>query len=300
VTNGREVDLDLLADYIGGALDGTSEAAAVERLIADDPAWSRAYAETSDAMAAVSIDLGALRDNQDRMPAEVLGRLEAALTPVLPEEGGKVIELAPRRRWARHFAPVAVAAGVLVCVGLGVAVLRPGSDHRDNATSFSGGRGDSGAAPAAAPVSPELSAGEPAQKAAPKGEAGSPGAFAHDSITGTPPVLATGTDYTADTLTRLTDTARAAQAVPPATPSGSTAVPQQLRRLTDPAALTACLDEIRGAYGQPAAAVRLVDLARFDGSAAVVVLLPDRVWVSGPDCGRAGPDTRDSTPTQGR
>jgi hypothetical protein len=299
VTNGREVDLDLLADYIGGALDGTPEAATVERLIADDPAWSRAYAETSAAMEAVRVDLGAMGADRDQMPAEVLGRLEAALTPVLPEESGKVVQLASRRRWARRFAPVAVAASVLVCVGLGATVLRPDSGRQDSGTSLNSGAGDA-AAPAAAPVSPWLSAGERAPKVA-QGEAGSQGAFKQEDAGAGPPTVATGSDYTRDTLPQLTDKARTgAHVAPPGAPNEGAGVPQQLRRLTDPIALSACLTAIKGAYGQPTAAVRLVDFARFEGSPAVVVLLPDSVWVSGPDCGLTGPDTRYSTRTQGR
>ncbi|WP_373688915.1 hypothetical protein [Verrucosispora sioxanthis] len=34
-----EVDHDLLADYLGGALDGTPEHAEIARRVAQDPAW---------------------------------------------------------------------------------------------------------------------------------------------------------------------------------------------------------------------------------------------------------------------
>ena len=38
------VDIDLLADYIGGALTGTPEESAVAARIAGDPDWQAAYA----------------------------------------------------------------------------------------------------------------------------------------------------------------------------------------------------------------------------------------------------------------
>ena len=41
------VDIDLLADYIGGALAGTPDESAVAALVADDPAWREAYVPTS-------------------------------------------------------------------------------------------------------------------------------------------------------------------------------------------------------------------------------------------------------------
>jgi hypothetical protein len=292
VTNGREVDLDLLADYIGGALDGTPEAAAVERLIADDPAWIRAYAQTSAAMEAVRVDLSTLGAEWDQMPAEVLGRLEAALAPVLPEESGKVVRLAERRRWVRRLVPVAVAAGVLACVGLGVTVLRPGSSSQNDATTSAAGRAaDTGAAPGAG----TLSAGGNAPKVAP-GDAQTPERAVQKDASAAPPIVATGTDYTRQTVARIADEARTS-----ARAQGySGAVPPELSRLADPAALAACLFSIKEAYAQPGASVRLVDLARFEGSPAVVVLLPDSVWVSGPACGQAGPDTRYSTRTQSR
>jgi hypothetical protein len=290
VTNGPEVDLDLLADYIGGALDGTPEAATVERLIADDPAWIRAYAQTSAALEAVRVDLSTLGAERDEMPAEVLGRLEAALTPVLPEEGGTVVQLAARRRWARRLVPVAVAASVLVCVGLGATMLRQGSGSNDATTSAAGGAGDSGAAPTAG----VMSAGEGAPKLAPD-DARAPQLSAPKETAAAPPIVATGADYTRQTVAQLTSGSRTG-----VRQDNSDAVPPQLTRLTDPAALSACLNAIKRAYAQPDASVRLVDLARFEGSPAVIVLLPDTVWVSGPACGQAGADTRYSTRNQGR
>jgi hypothetical protein len=305
VTNGREVDLDLLADYIGGALDGTPEAATVERLVAEDPVWTQAYADTSAAVEAVRADLSTLAADRDQMPAEVLGRLEAALTPVPPEEGATVGQLAARRRWMRRLVPVAAAATVLAFVGVGAAVLRPDSGAQDTATSSGGQAADRGAAPAAGGAG--LSAREGAPQ--PLGGAGSPGTFGQDSpksfgqgndATATPPILATGTDYTRDTVARLAGPRTALGPRPTGGPGESGAEPSQLRRFTEPDELSACLAAISSALGQPSASVRLVDLAQFEGSPAIVVVIADSVWVSGPDCGQTGPDTRYSTRTLGR
>lgn len=295
----HEVDLDLLADYIGGALDGTPQQAAVERLIADDPAWARAYAETSAAMDAVRADLNALGADRDRMPADVVDRLAAALTPVPHDEGARVVPLAARRqRWVRRLAPVAVAASLLISVGVGAAVLRPDGTREDAGNAgFTSGSGEvvENRAPAmGAPGAADAEGGKPGTRSG----AGSPGAFSERDAAAAPPIIATGTDYTRGTLSQLTSAvtnARAKAAAPPGASGASTKVPQQLHRLTDPAALSACLAAITGTRATRAGSVQLVDLARFEGSPAVVVLLDDAVWVSGPACGLPGPDTRFST-----
>ena len=71
-----EVDIDLLADYIGGALAGTPDESAVAALIADDPAWRTTYASLRDGMTIVEAALGDL--GPEPMPADVAARLEAA------------------------------------------------------------------------------------------------------------------------------------------------------------------------------------------------------------------------------
>ncbi|MBM0240402.1 hypothetical protein JNW88_30960 [Micromonospora sp. ATA32] len=50
----RGVDHDLLADYLGGALDGTPEQTAVARLIDEDPTWAGAHAALAPAVAQVA------------------------------------------------------------------------------------------------------------------------------------------------------------------------------------------------------------------------------------------------------
>jgi hypothetical protein len=72
------VDIDLLADYIGGALTGTPEESAVAAWLADDPAWQTAYASLSEGMVFVSAELR--RFEPEPMPADLAARLDATLT----------------------------------------------------------------------------------------------------------------------------------------------------------------------------------------------------------------------------
>lgn len=73
------VDIDLLADYVGGALDGTPDEAVVVALIVEDPSWRDAYALLSGGVATVGAQLRALDSVPEPMPADVVARLDAAL-----------------------------------------------------------------------------------------------------------------------------------------------------------------------------------------------------------------------------
>ncbi|MBE1486100.1 hypothetical protein [Plantactinospora soyae] len=92
----REVDPDLLADYVGGALDGTPEEAELAWLIDEDPIWAEAYASLSAGIDAVRLDLGAWATEPISMPSAVTERLAAVITraslptetrPAAPETG---------------------------------------------------------------------------------------------------------------------------------------------------------------------------------------------------------------------
>jgi hypothetical protein len=72
------VDIDLLADYIGGVLTGTPEESAVAARIADDPAWQAAYESFGDGMSFVSAELGRL--GPEPMPADLADRFDRLLT----------------------------------------------------------------------------------------------------------------------------------------------------------------------------------------------------------------------------
>ena len=74
-----EVDLDLLADFLGGALEGTSDETAVARLIADDPAWARAHAALAPAVARTQASLASWGKQPEPMPSDVADRLSTAL-----------------------------------------------------------------------------------------------------------------------------------------------------------------------------------------------------------------------------
>jgi hypothetical protein len=74
-----DVDLDRLADFLGGALDGTPDEALVRHLVASDPAWARAAESLTGAQAAVTRDLRGLAAAEPRMPADVTDRIMAAL-----------------------------------------------------------------------------------------------------------------------------------------------------------------------------------------------------------------------------
>ncbi|MER7333338.1 MULTISPECIES: hypothetical protein [unclassified Micromonospora] len=83
-----EVDHDLLADYVGGALDGTPDEARVARLVEEDAAWAEAYALLAPALAGVRADLAAWAGPAPEMPTDVTDRLVAALaTAPAPDSG---------------------------------------------------------------------------------------------------------------------------------------------------------------------------------------------------------------------
>ncbi|MEU4677203.1 hypothetical protein [Micromonospora sp. NPDC023737] len=83
----REVDHDLLADYLGGALDGTPEQAVVARLVAEDAAWAEAYAQLAPAVAAVEGDLARWGEPVADMPLDVAERITSALAALPPLTG---------------------------------------------------------------------------------------------------------------------------------------------------------------------------------------------------------------------
>ncbi|MEU1884176.1 hypothetical protein ABZ491_01660 [Micromonospora rifamycinica] len=78
------VDHDLLADYVGGALDGTPEQLVVARLVAEDPAWAQAHAVLAPAVARVHDDLTGWGATLPEMPPVVVERLTAALAGAGP------------------------------------------------------------------------------------------------------------------------------------------------------------------------------------------------------------------------
>jgi hypothetical protein len=308
------VDIDLLADYIGGVLAGTPEESAVAARIAADPGWQAAYVSLEEGMSLVSAELGRLAP--EPMPAELADRLDtmliAAGRPVgeadaiadadstapdlaqLPvahlhlvrgegaggdgAQGVRETQPAPRRgrrlRWA---APIAVAAGLIAFVGFGLDYLAGRDTHSastDSAGSGTAVRGD-----------------------APK--------FA---TSGAQTTLASGINYTHDTLSIAPVQPMSGTLTSPDTPGRKTApemaagVESALQRLTAPDAIADCLAAIEEANGGGALSTESIDYARFAGAPAVIVRFTSSnghwAWASGADCGTtaSGAATLDKVP----
>ncbi|MFC5005342.1 hypothetical protein ACFPIJ_46870 [Dactylosporangium cerinum] len=289
MTTFSDADFDLLADFVGGALDGTPEADDVRRLVSTDEAWAEAYGALVTAEVAVRDRLTALGAEPLPVPADVAHRLNAALQDavVAPQPGAAVLDLARarearrqrRQRWAIS---LTTAAAVLICGGFGISLVVNGDNAKqDTVTSSADGGGKNEAAPQSAPT--------PAS-------GGTRSSMRSDAA-----LVASGQDYGPGTVGQL------AKASPPAAAmagegSGNADtsksakpedVPVELRRLRDPVARAACLNAVVGEYGGQ---VTLVDYARFEGQPALVVIVDGTrlgagkrlVIAVGPDCGIGG------------
>ncbi|RQX00724.1 hypothetical protein [Micromonospora inaquosa] len=318
----REVDADLLADYLGGALDGTPQQNEVAQLVAKDPSWAEAYALLAPAVAEVRTDLTRWAEPSPEMPSAITDRLLAALasarptndtsteeapsgdpvTPlVVPAQGGagrrppaptpvgRRVSSSPGRRqrgWARRGAPVAAAAIAVIAVALGL-----------NQFSMRASDDSSGTTALNRPAS------------APEGVAGS------GTVRTTGPALHSGTNYTPQTLgDAYGPNAPAASRATGNTPGGQPQVDaegdrrpspdgsDQLARLTDEVALTSCLAGVAAEHGSAPLVVEVIDYARFQGDQALIIHFTDATgarwaWVSGPECGvpGSGSDSRYSS-----
>jgi len=285
VTGARfsEVDLDLLADYLVGELDEDARER-VAGLIGTDPTWAEAYQQLGAADEAVAADLRALAATPERMPADVVARVNDALRDA---SLGTVISLEDqrRRRQRRYRVLSAAAACVLVAFG-GAVVVNLSERSLTSPASTSGGGG---------------SAEKDGGLLATGGDSGAEAPGFSTSWT----TVATGRDYSGGDLTTLRNssnaksgeqwalTSRPAAPDPAATGSPvlpdsrtSERVPPELRHfLVDPGALADCVRLITQTHpGRPV----IVDLARYQGRAAVVVVLasPAGVAIRTPDCRR--------------
>ena len=292
------VDIDLLADYIGGALDGTPDNATVAGLIARDETWRSAYEALAQGMAAVGTELSALGAGPEPMPADVSERLDRAFRTAT---GARVVAVggderparavpatararragtaSSRARRARRWAvPIAVAAVALAFAGFGVNyVLGLG---RSTTSSTTSSRANAPEAAGRDTNAPEAASGPaPGAKAAP--------------LVALPPadrIGSSGTDYRHATLTagppaiafRAPDTAAA----------DTSQVAGSLDRLRPATALLTCLNAIATENGAGPISVQSVDYARYAGAPAVVVRFTagngSWAWASGPDCGAPG------------
>ncbi|MFY1697062.1 hypothetical protein [Solwaraspora sp. WMMA2101] len=317
-----EVDRDLLADYVGGALDGTPDQVVVDRLIAQHPAWRTAHDELVDASRLVQSTLAEWGSQAEPMPQGVADRITAALAaeplpaavpamvaaPLADRTGTAADHLAPpveitsatgrdrtrrdgrRRRWQRYATPVAVAAAAAALAGLGLQQLL-GGGFTDEASTTAGGAPDSAGGV------------ESAQ------QEGSPNTMMEPGAPTAPRILASGTDYQRATLAPAVEAAvgRAGEDYTQQSPDDVVLQEEPtpsaaLGRFTDQAALADCLASVTAEHGTGALGVGVVDLALFEGAPALVISFTDSagaawIWVSGSRCGvpAAGADTRYST-----
>ncbi|MCZ7426588.1 hypothetical protein O7607_12670 [Micromonospora sp. WMMA1949] len=302
-----EVDHDLLADYLGGALDGTPEQATVARLVEQDPAWRAAYEDLADAVGLVGADLAAwAADPAPEMPQAVADRITAALagagpalrdgTPVVPAQPGGASRppgTAPRpdrhsgpgrrpRRWARIAGPVALAAASVAAVGLGVGRM---ADSGDGGVSTADRAGGEAAPMAAAPYR-------------------TTGPAVRSGTDWTPERLAAGgalagTKSSTGDMPGPSGAAKDGAETPLSMDSQRLGAAGGLDRLARPETLAACLTAIGAEHGAGPLTVTMVDYARYQGTPALVVTFADATgarwgWVSGPECGvpGSGADTR--------
>jgi hypothetical protein len=274
-----EVDLDLLADYVGGALDGTPEHVTVTDLVAHDPVWRSAHERLTAGMTAVGAQLSALGAASEPMPADLAERLEEAFRAATPAPrlepirgggaAGQTSARSSRRRW-RWAMPVAAAAAVLAVAGIGLDYLAGHSTTTDNRSSSAAGG---------------LAEGQEAPMAASGAVSAQSGAD----------IRSTGTDYDAATLAgdapTTLDRAPGKNATVAPAPAGDTAA-GPLARLRAPDARLGCLNAIAAANGAGPITVQTVDYARFRGKPALVVRFSAAngtwAWASGPACGTPG------------
>ncbi|WP_426508985.1 hypothetical protein ACPPVO_60255 [Dactylosporangium sp. McL0621] len=285
-----EADLDRLADFVGGALDGTPEADDVRHLVTTEASWAEAYTMLVSADAAMRDELHALGAEALPVPLNVQQRLDAALASAVaaPPADASVVDLARarearKRRRMRWTAGLAAAAAMIVCAGVGAQVLRQNSADREDRPSS---------------AVPNVAAGGPERSTATAAGDSAAGA------SGDSPIISSGRDYAPGTLGDVTGTVTKTQSRNALQGDGgaSTAdngakapanVPGPLARLAEPAARAACLAAITREYGGQ---VALVDYASFEGQPALVVVVEGSrtavgkrlVIVVGPNCGIGG------------
>ncbi|MBY8873583.1 hypothetical protein K7640_17255 [Micromonospora sp. PLK6-60] len=308
----REVDHDLLADYVGGALEGTPEQDTVTRLVERDEAWATAYAGLTAALSEVHDDLTRWAGPEPAMPLAVTERIAAALAgagpvdpadateagaadehgaagePDGPGETGRRVVPAPRAgtrpigptddRPGRRSRPAPDERGAArPPAGPGRRRRRwarlAGPVALAAAVVVAGGLGlNQLARPYATNDSGGVAADAPVHEAQPSGVAPLGVAAA--------PTTASGTDWTPASLAQGMSrvggrTTKGPLLGPDAQEDKRLAGPVGLDRLTDPGALQSCLAEITTEHGAGTLTVMVVDYAAFQGQPALVVDFAD-------------------------
>jgi hypothetical protein len=302
------VDIDLLADFAGGALAGTPDEAVVAALIAEDPRWREAYAALGEGMERVGAALASFEP--EPMPAELADRLDALFAPAAARTDDS------ETRAATPVPDGGLRDGGLRDGGLRDGGLRDGElrdgELRDDGQSGPTAAGRDDGVPnrgkrtgreAGAGRGPGRGTGVAAARrrrwVTPLAIAAGLVAFvgfgadylagreqptATDNLSGSADSgqvpasgsveLASGTDYTAATLggapRRAPNSLKSADDSPSVMAQGE-ATPRALAALAGHEMLLACLQAIQDENGAGTIAVRSVDYARYEGSPAAIV-----------------------------
>ena len=308
------VDHDLLADYVGGALDGSPEQAAVARLIEEDPTWGAAYAGLARAVDLVHADLADWAAAPAlEMPPAVMGRITAALAGAGPAPVGGDEPVAPPGRKSDELRPVGRPVPTVPAQPAGGAT-RPAEGSGGNTgpgrRSRRWVRIAGPVALAAASVTAVgfgvnnlIDAGRGDTAVTANVDSASGGAARPDAapFRTTGPPLHSGADYGPEQLsgsphplTAVGEGWKTAAAAPPQRPAAG-----GLDRLARSDSLGSCLRAIGAEHAAGPLTVELIDYASFEGRPALVVTFLDAggerwAWVSGPECGvpGSGADTR--------
>ncbi|MFE9689806.1 hypothetical protein [Micromonospora sp. NPDC005806] len=314
------VDHDLLADYVGGALDGTPGQADVARLIDDDPAWSDAYAALVRAVDLVHTDLTDwAAAPEPEMPLAMADRITAALADAgpAPTSDDDPLDLPTP---AHDHDPAVPAQSTVGTRRTGGAARPADGPGRNTGPGRRSRRWARIAGPVALAAASVTAVGLGVSHLVEVGNGGGVGVTAADGRADrgaaplsaaapyrtTAPARQSGTDYTPEKLSggrsfsvpsATGDSQKALGGAAPGNERLSAAT--GLDRLTRPEALDSCLGAISAEHGPGEITVDLVDYATFQGRPALVVTFVDAgglrwAWVSGPECGvpGSGADTR--------
>jgi hypothetical protein len=322
----REVDTDLLADFLGGALEGTPQQDEVAQLVSADHAWAEAYALLAPAVSEVRTDLARWAESSPEMPQAIADRLVAALTAAEPTRDTATDEQSTAKPRVDPDGDAATQVVVPVQGGAGrrpAAAAPVGSGRR---ASTGPGRRQRGWARRGAPLAAAVVAviavavglNQLSMRAADvsgtantlNDSAGAPeGVAGAGTVRTTGPALHSGTNYTPQTLgdaygttgTSAPGASRATGDAPGGQPEvdaegGRRPSPDgsdQLARLTDVVALNTCLASVAAEHGSAPLVVETLDYARFQGDQALIIRFADATgarwaWVSGPECGVPG------------
>ncbi|SCE87028.1 hypothetical protein GA0070607_2597 [Micromonospora coriariae] len=320
----REVDDDLLADYLGGALDGTPQQAEVARLVDTDPAWAEAYALLAPAVIEVRADLARWAEPSPELPPAVADRLAAALAAADPVPNGAPVDSGTADGEAEAGAATPVVVPAQGGSGPGRRPVGPSPADPARGTRTGPGRRRRRWARRAAPVAVAVvalvavglgldqlsmdasdTAGTSAvNRPASTSALNQPASAPDSAVRTTGPSLRSGTDYSPQSLgdrtggpSPLKGASTSADAQPGVAGEGDrrplSSGLDQLARLTDDAALKTCLADVAAEHGSAPLVVEVIDYATFRGEPALVIRFTDAAgarwaWVSGPECGVPG------------